>query len=35
MVYLLPGAPHYVYINNEAEVVRRMRNFLGRPLAAN
>ena len=28
-VYLLPGAPHYVYINNEAEVVRQMRNFLG------
>jgi non-heme chloroperoxidase len=27
-VYLLPGAPHYVYINNEAEVVRQMRNFL-------
>ena len=32
-VYLLPGAPHYVYINNEAEVVREMRNFLGMPLA--
>ncbi len=32
-VYLLPGAPHYVYINNEAEVVREMRNFLGIPLA--
>ena len=28
-VYLLPGAPHYVFINNEAEVVREMRNFLG------
>ena len=28
MVYLLPGAPHYVYINNEAEVVLQMRNFL-------
>lgn len=25
---LLPGAPHYVYINNEAEVVRWMRDFL-------
>ena len=25
----LPGAPHYVYINNEAEVVRWMRKFLG------
>ena len=34
-VYLLPGAPHYVYINNEAEVVRQMRNFLGIPLAGN
>jgi non-heme chloroperoxidase len=34
-VYLLPGAPHYVYINNEAEVVREMRNFLGLPLAGN
>jgi pimeloyl-ACP methyl ester carboxylesterase len=33
IVYLLPGAPHYVYINNEAEVVRQMRNFLGIPLA--
>jgi hypothetical protein len=34
-VYLLPGAPHYVYINNEAEVVREMRAFLGIPLADN
>jgi hypothetical protein len=34
-VYLLPGAPHYVYINNEAEVVREMRIFLGLPLAGN
>ena len=34
-VYLLPGAPHYVYINNEAEVVRKMRAFLGIPLADN
>jgi hypothetical protein len=25
----LPGAPHYVYIQNEAEVVRSMRKFLG------
>ena len=24
---ILPGAPHYVYINNEAEVVREMRKF--------
>ena len=31
-VLLLPGAPHYVYINNETEVVRRMRRFLGIPL---
>jgi non-heme chloroperoxidase len=30
--FLLPGAPHYVYIYNEAEVVRWMRNFLGIPL---
>lgn len=29
--FLLPGAPHYVYINNEAEVVRLMRPFLGIP----
>jgi pimeloyl-ACP methyl ester carboxylesterase len=34
-VYLLPGAPHYVYINDEAEVVREMRTFLGIPLARN
>lgn len=27
----LPGAPHYIYINNEAEVVRWMREFLGIP----
>jgi pimeloyl-ACP methyl ester carboxylesterase len=25
----LPGAPHYIYIQNEAEVVRSMRIFLG------
>ena len=30
-VYLLPGASHYVYINNEAEVVRQMRFFLRIP----
>ena len=30
--FLLPGAPHYVYINHEAEVVRWMRKFLGIPL---
>ena len=29
--FILPGAPHYVYINNEAEVVRWMRAFLGIP----
>jgi pimeloyl-ACP methyl ester carboxylesterase len=29
--FLLPGAPHYVYIQNEAEVVRWMRQFLGLP----
>ncbi len=29
--YTLPGAPHYVYINHEAEVVRWMREFLGIP----
>ena len=29
--FLLPGAPHYVYINSEAEVVRWMRDFLGIP----
>jgi pimeloyl-ACP methyl ester carboxylesterase len=34
-VHLLPGAPHYVYINNEAEVVRQMRNFLGIPVEGN
>ncbi|MGD9509726.1 MAG: alpha/beta hydrolase [Geminicoccaceae bacterium] len=27
--HTLPGAPHYVYIANEAEVVRWMRRFLG------
>jgi pimeloyl-ACP methyl ester carboxylesterase len=32
VVYLLPGASHYVYLNNEAEVVLQMRNFLGIPL---
>ena len=30
----LPGAPHYVYINNEAEVVRWMREFLEIPPGA-
>jgi pimeloyl-ACP methyl ester carboxylesterase len=32
VVYLLPDAPHYVYINHEAEVVLQMRKFLGIPL---
>ena len=27
--FLLPNAPHYIYISNEAEVVRWMRDFLG------
>ena len=27
--FLLPGAPHYVFINNEFEVTRWMREFLG------
>jgi len=35
VVLLLPGAPHYVYINNEAEVVRQMRKFLGLPVGGN
>jgi pimeloyl-ACP methyl ester carboxylesterase len=35
VVYLLPGAPHYVYINHEAEVVLQMRQFLGIPVAGN
>ncbi|MEO8726239.1 MAG: alpha/beta hydrolase [Acidobacteriaceae bacterium] len=29
--FTLPGAPHYIYINNEAQVVRWMRKFLGIP----
>lgn len=33
--YTLPGAPHYVYISNEAEVVRWMRKFLGIPFREN
>ena len=32
---LLPGAPHYVYINHEAEVVREMRQFFGLPVGGN
>jgi len=29
---MLPGAPHYVYLDNEAKVVRAMRTFLGMPV---
>jgi len=29
---ILPNVPHYVYINNETDVVRAMRTFLGIPL---
>ena len=32
--FRLLGAPHYVYIQNEAEVVRWMREFLGIPLSS-
>jgi pimeloyl-ACP methyl ester carboxylesterase len=32
--FTLPGAPHYIYIDNETEVVRWMRKFLGIPLRA-
>jgi non-heme chloroperoxidase len=32
---LLPGVPHYVYINNESEVVLAMRKFLGIPVGGN
>ena len=32
---LLPGAPHYVYINHETEVVREMRKFFGLPVGGN
>jgi pimeloyl-ACP methyl ester carboxylesterase len=32
---ILPGAPHYVYINHETEVVREMRKFLGLPVGGN
>src|SRR5215469_13850450 len=35
VVYLLPDAPHYVYINHEAEVVLQMRKFLGIPVSGN
>jgi pimeloyl-ACP methyl ester carboxylesterase len=31
----LQGVPHYVYINNETEVVREMRKFLGLPVGGN
>jgi pimeloyl-ACP methyl ester carboxylesterase len=29
---LLPGSPHYVYLDHEADVVRAMRQFLGLPV---
>jgi pimeloyl-ACP methyl ester carboxylesterase len=32
---LLPGAPHYVYINHETEVIREMRKFFGLPVGGN
>ena len=32
---ILPDAPHYVYLNNEADAVRSMRTFLGLPLGKN
>jgi non-heme chloroperoxidase len=35
VVYLLPGASHDVFFNNEAEVVLQMRKFLGLPVARN
>jgi len=31
-VLMLPGAPHYVYIDNETDVVRAMWRFLGLPV---
>jgi pimeloyl-ACP methyl ester carboxylesterase len=33
--FILPGAPHYVYIDNETEVVREMWTFLGIPFGGN
>ena len=32
---ILPGVPHYVYINNETNVVLEMRKFLGLPVGGN
>jgi non-heme chloroperoxidase len=32
---ILPGAPHYVYINHETNVVLEMRKFLGLPVGGN
>jgi pimeloyl-ACP methyl ester carboxylesterase len=32
---ILPGAPYYVYINHETEVVRELRKFLGLPVGGN
>jgi hypothetical protein len=31
VVFMPPSAPHYIYINNEAFVVRQIRTFLGLP----
>jgi non-heme chloroperoxidase len=33
--FILPGAPHYIYIDNETEVVREMWQFLGIPFGGN
>ena len=33
--FRLHGVQHYVYINNETEVVREMRKFLGLPVGGN
>ena len=32
---ILPGVPHYVYIDNETNVVLEMRKFLGLPVGGN
>ena len=29
---ILPGAPHYVYLNHETDIVRAMRQFFGLPV---
>lgn len=35
VIFRLPSAPHYIYINDEAYVTREMRSFLGIPLVNN